>query len=241
MDNNPVYIVSACRTPIGSFNGQFAKIPAVTLASAAIRETIKRCNVDPADVSEVIMGHVITTGLGQNTARQAALLAGIPNDTPACTVNMVCGSGLKAVYDGFNSIRTGENRVVVCGGMENMSLAKHCADLRGGCKLGGIQMEDTILSDGLVDASIKMHMGKTAEHLARKYDVSRIEQDEFALKSQKKAEDAVRNGYFKEELIGVEDVKGNLIEKDEHVRFGTTLEGLAKLRPAFETVRPILS
>ncbi|KAI4454968.1 acetyl-coa c-acyltransferase [Holotrichia oblita] len=235
MSNNSVYIVSACRTPIGAFNGQFSKIPAVTLASTTIRETIRRCNIDSASVSEVIMGHVITTGLGQNTARQAALLAGLPNDIPACTVNMVCGSGLKAVYDGFNSIKTGENSIVVCGGMENMSMAKHFANLRSGCKLGAIQMEDTILTDGLVDSNIKMHMGKTAEHLVREYKVSRVEQDEFAFQSQRKAQDAITNGYFKEELIGVEDSKGNLIEKDEHVRFGTTLEGLAKLKPAFET------
>ncbi|GJQ75434.1 hypothetical protein Trydic_g23601 [Trypoxylus dichotomus] len=233
MDNS-VYIISACRTAIGSLIGQFSKIPAVNLGSTVIAEVIKRADIDPNEISEVIMGQVLTAGSGQNPARQAALLAGISNDIPAYTINMVCGSGLKAVYNGFNLIKSGEVSAVVCGGMENMSLAKHCINLRGGKKLGNLEMEDTILVDGLMDPNVKMHMGKTAEYLAKKYGVSRHEQDTYALNSHIKARDSITNGYFEDEILAVKDTKGNLIRKDEQVRFDTCEEALSKLKPVFE-------
>lgn len=228
-----VYIVSGCRTGIGSFLGQYANISAVALAATVIEEAFNRAKLQNDEVCQVIMGHVLTAGAGQNTARQAALAAKIPQDVPAYTQNMVCGSGLKAVYDGYTSIKAGESKIVICGGMENMSMAKHCVSARVGKKMGNIQMEDTVLIDGLTDATLKIHMGKTAEHLATTYGVSREDQDKFAMESQRKAQEATANDYFKDEIVGVKDAKGNLIMKDEHIR-STSLEGLAKLTPAFE-------
>ncbi|GJQ66826.1 hypothetical protein Trydic_g18590 [Trypoxylus dichotomus] len=231
---NQVYILSGCRTAIGCFLGQYSNIPSVTLAATVIDEAIRRANIKREEICQVIMGQVLSTGVGQNPARQAALLAKIHQDVPAYTLNMVCGSGLKCVYEGYNAIKAGESNIVVCGGMENMSMAKHCMSGRIGKKMGNIQIEDTILVDGLTDATLKIHMGKTAEHLAKTYNVTREEQDNFALESQRKAHEATVNSYFKKEIVAVKNSKGELIDKDEYIRPSTTLEGLAKLTPAFE-------
>ncbi|KRT79837.1 hypothetical protein AMK59_6791, partial [Oryctes borbonicus] len=187
---NQVFILSGCRTGIGSFLGQYSNVSSVTLAATVIEEAIKRADIKNDEICQVIMGQVLTTGVGQNPARQAALQAKIPQDVPAYTLNMVCGSGLKSVYEGYNAIKAGESNIIVCGGMENMSMAKHCMSGRLGKKMGNIQLEDTVLVDGLTDATLKIHMGKTAEHLVKIYNVTREEQDNFALESQRKAHEA---------------------------------------------------
>jgi len=181
-----VVIVAAKRTPIGSFNGCFASVPAHDLASAVIKDVISSTGVKPEEVSEVILGQVLTAGLGQNPARQAAVTAGLPHEVPALGVNMVCGSGLRAVALAANNIRAGESEVVVAGGMENMSQARHCVAVRAGVKMGDVSMEDTMIKDGLTDAFHKYHMGITAENVAKKYSLTREEQDEFAARSQQK-------------------------------------------------------
>ncbi|XP_022914904.1 acetyl-CoA acetyltransferase, cytosolic [Onthophagus taurus] len=229
-----VYIVSACRTGIGAFNGQYSTIPTIKLGTTVIEEALTRSGLNPSDLDEVVMGQVLMGGHGQNPARQACLNAKLPLDVTARTVNMVCGSGLRAVYDGYNAIKCGESNVVLAGGMENMSQARHCTFLRNGVKLGTSPLEDMILADGLVDPLIKLHMGNTIEHLANKYNVSREEQDDFALISQQRAAEAIGNGYFKNEIVAVVDSKLGSIEKDEHVRLDTSKESLTKLRPAFE-------
>lgn len=229
-----VFILSGCRTAIGNFQGQFEKYPASELGTIAISEAISRANLKPYDVDQCIMGHVLTTGQGQNPARQAAKNANIPDSSPSFTVNMLCGSGLKAVALGYQAIKNGDASVLVAGGQENMTRAQHSAYLRG-TKLGGLNLTDTLLSDGLTDAFNNIHMGNTAEHLAKTYDISRSAQDEFALNSQLKAEEAIKNGYFDQEIVHVLDKRTKKpIDKDEFPKFNCSLEALAKLRPAFD-------
>ena len=197
---------------------------------------ISSTGVSPGDVSEVVLGQVLTGGLGQNPARQAAVAAGLPYETPAMGVNMVCGSGLRAVVMGAQSIALGDADIVVAGGMENMSQSRHCVAVRAGVKMGDVSMEDTMIKDGLTDAFHKYHMGITAENVAKKYDLSRQEQDEFAALSQQKAGAAIKDGHFKDEIVPV-SVPGRkgptIVTEDEYPKPDTTVETLAKLRPAF--------
>ncbi|CAG9832478.1 unnamed protein product [Diabrotica balteata] len=229
-----VYIVAACRTPIGSFQGQFEKHSAVELGTVAIAEAVKRASLQPEDVNQVIMGQVLTAGQGQNPARQAALGAKIPTSSTAYTLNLLCGSGLKTVALGYQGIKNGDYEVIVAGGQESMTRAEHSAYLRN-AKMGNLNLSDTLLKDGLHDAVNKdTHMGHTAENLAKIYGISREAQDEFACKSQNKTEKAVTDGFFEKEIVGVPDKKtGNLIAKDEFPKFGTTVEKLSKFRPCF--------
>nr|XP_023026936.1 acetyl-CoA acetyltransferase, cytosolic [Leptinotarsa decemlineata]AMB37467.1 acetyl-CoA acetyltransferase 2 [Leptinotarsa decemlineata] len=229
-----VYIISACRTPIGSFQGQFEKFSASELGAIAISESIRRAKLNPEDVEHIIMGQVLTAGQGQNPARQAAIGAKIPNTSPSYTVNMLCGSGLKSVALGFQAIRNGDYGIVIAGGQESMTRAQHSAYLRG-CKLGQLNLSDTLLSDGLTDAFNKdVHMGNTAEHLSKLYSIPREDQDKYACQSQNKTEEAIKNGFFTEEIIGVPEKRTKkLLDKDEFPRFGTTVETLTKLKPCF--------
>lgn len=231
-----VVIVAAKRTPIGSFNGCFASVPAHDLASTVIKDVLSSTGVKPGDVSEVILGQVLTAGLGQNPARQAAVAAGLPHEVPALGVNMVCGSGLRAVIMGAQSVALGEAGVVLAGGMENMSLAKHSVHMRAGVKFGDVGLEDMMIKDGLTDASHNYHMGITAENVAKQYSLSREEQDDFAARSQQKAGEAMKDGCFKDEIVPV-SVPGRkgptLVTEDEYPKPDTTAESLAKLRAAF--------
>jgi len=232
-----VYIVSAARTPIGNFNGTLAKTPAAELGTVVIKEVLKRSNTNAEDVNEVILGQALTAGAGQNPARQAAWNAGLPKEVPAFCLNMLCGSGLKSVYLGYQSIKSGESSVVVAGGQENMSLAPHATQLRSGIKYGSATFIDTILYDGLTDFFTNIPMGNTAENVAKKYNVSRAEQDAFAAQSQQLAEVAWSNGYFDNEIVPV-TIPGRsgdtIFAKDEFPKAGTTVEGLSKLRAHFE-------
>jgi acetyl-CoA C-acetyltransferase len=231
-----VVIVSAARTAVGSFNGAFANIPAHELGAAAITEALNRAKVDAGEVDEVILGQVLAAGQGQNPARQAAIKAGIPQDKTAFGLNQVCGSGLRAVALGMQQIATGDAKIVVAGGQESMSLSQHGAHLRAGTKMGDLKFVDTMIRDGLTDVFNGYHMGQTAENIAVKWQLTRDEQDRFALASQNKAEAAQKAGKFREELVlfTVAGKKGNtIIDTDEYIRPGTTLEGLAKLKPAF--------
>jgi acetyl-CoA C-acetyltransferase len=231
-----IVIVSAARTAVGSFNGAFATIPAHELGAAAITEALKRAKVDAGEVDEVILGQVLAAGQGQNPARQAAIKAGIPQDKTAFGLNQVCGSGLRAVALGTQQIATGDAKIVVAGGQESMSLSQHGAHLRAGTKMGDLKFVDTMIRDGLTDVFNGYHMGQTAENIAVKWQLTRDEQDRFALASQNKAEAAQKAGKFREELVlfTVAGKKGNtIVDTDEYIRPGTTLEGLAKLKPAF--------
>jgi len=231
-----VVIVAAKRTPIGSFNGSLASLQAHDLATTVIKDILAVTAVAPGDVSEVILGQVLGGGQGQNPARQAAIAAGLPNETPAMGINMVCGSGLRAVALGAQAIAAGDSMIVLAGGMESMSQSKHCVHMRPGVKFGDVGLEDTMLKDGLTDAFHKYHMGITAENVAKKYSLSREEQDEFAALSQQKAGVAISSGVFKEEIVPV-TVPGRkadtIVSEDEYPRPETTKESLAKLRPAF--------
>ena len=232
-----VVIVGAARTPIGTFNGGLSSLPAHELGKTAITEAMRRAGVAAEEVSEVVLGHVLTAGAGMNTARQAALAAGLPVETTAYAVNQVCGSGLRAVAEGFKAIRLGESRIVVAGGQESMSLAPHCAHLRAGTKMGNAELVDTMIKDGLWDAFNGYHMGNTAENVAQKWQITREQQDQFAASSQSKAEAAQKAGRFKDEIVPVkiQTRKGEtVVDTDEHPRHGTTIEALAKLRPAFD-------
>ncbi|SFK34384.1 acetyl-CoA C-acetyltransferase [Methylocapsa palsarum] len=234
--SSDVVVVSAARTAVGSFNGAFASIPAVELGAAAIKAALERAKVDPSDVDEVILGQVLTAGLGQNPARQAAMKAGIPHDKTAWGLNQICGSGLRAVAVGLQQIANGDATVVVAGGQESMSQSKHAAFLRAGVKMGDVKFIDTMLSDGLTDVFNNYHMGQTAENVATKWQLSREEQDNFALASQNKAEAAQKGGKFKEEIVPfvIAGKKGDVVvDADEYIRIGATLDALAKLRPAF--------
>ena len=232
-------IVSAVRTPVGSFMGAFAQIPAVELGSAVLREVINRAGISPDQVEEVIMGNVLSAGLGQNPARQAAMKAGIPDKVPAWTLNKVCGSGLKAVICAAQAILAGDSDIILAGGMENMSLSSYVLPkARDGYRMGDGVLVDSMVKDGLTDAFHDIHMGITAENLAEEYHVSRAEQDEYALMSQNRAESAIHSGKYEEEIVPIviPQRKGQsiIVCKDEFPRFGTTQDALAKLRPAFK-------
>jgi acetyl-CoA C-acetyltransferase len=233
---NDVVIVSAARTAIGSFGGALSSISAHELGATVIRAALERASIDAADVSDVVLGHVLTAGQGQNTARQAAVSAGIPVEKAALTINQVCGSGLRAVALGYQAIKAGDAAVVVAGGQENMSLSAHCAHLRNGTKMGALEFVDTMIKDGLWDAFNGYHMGTTAENVAERFQISRIDQDAFAAASQRKAAAAQASGKFKDEIVPVtvRSRKGDVIvDTDEHPKASTTIETLAKLRPAF--------
>ena len=237
MANTDVVIVSAARTPIGAFSGALATLPAHELGKIAIVEALKRAKVEAGEVSEVVFGHVLTAGAGQNTARQAAVAAGIPTDKTAYVINQVCGSGLRTVALGFQAIRNGDSDIVVAGGQESMSLSPHCMHLRNGTKMGDTQMIDTMIKDGLWDAFNGYHMGITAENVAEKWQITREQQDKFATASQNKAEAAQKAGKFKDEIVSVtiSGRKGDVtVADDEYIKPGTNIEILAKLRPAFK-------
>jgi acetyl-CoA C-acetyltransferase len=231
-----IVIVSAARTPVGSFNGTLGSLSAHQLGAVALQAAFARAGVDAADVDEVILGHVLSAGEGQNPARQAARSAGLPDAKTAFGINQVCGSGLRAVALAAQQIRTGESAIVAAGGMESMSLSKHAAHLRNGQKMGGLEFVDTMLKDGLWDAFHGYHMGNTAENVATKFQITREQQDEFALASQQKASAAQKSGRFKDEIVPV-TVKGRkgdtIVADDEYIRHDSTIEGMARLRPAF--------
>jgi acetyl-CoA C-acetyltransferase len=231
-----IVIVSAARTAVGSFNGAFAATPAHELGAAAIKAALVRAEVDAGEVDEVILGQVLTANQGQNPARQAAIRAGIPQDKTAFGLNQVCGSGLRAVALGMQQIANGDAKIVVAGGQESMSLSQHGAHLRSGTKMGDLKFVDTMIRDGLMDVFNGYHMGQTAENVAAKWQLSRHEQDQFALASQNKAEAAQKAGRFKEEIVPftISGRKGDVVvDADEYIRPGTTLDALAKLKPAF--------
>jgi acetyl-CoA C-acetyltransferase len=231
-----VVIVSAVRTAVGSFGGSLSSVAAHHLGAVVVREAMKRAGVDSADVSDVVLGHVLTAGQGQNTARQTALNAGIPKEKAALTINQVCGSGLRAVALGYQAIKAGDATIVVAGGQESMSLSAHCAHLRNGTKMGPLELVDTMIKDGLWDAFNGYHMGMTAENVAQQFQISREDQDHFAMASQQKAAAAQQAGRFKDEIVPVtvSTRKGDVVvDLDEHPKSSTTIEGLAKLRPAF--------
>ena len=231
-----VVIVSAARTAVGSFNGAFAGTPAHDLGRAVIEAVVDRAGVDRADVSETILGQVLTAGQGQNPARQAHVNAGLPVESAAWGINQVCGSGLRAVALGAQHIRLGDARVVVAGGQESMSLSPHVAHLRAGQKMGDLSFVDSMIRDGLWDAFNGYHMGQTAENVAARWQIGRDQQDEFALASQQKAEAAQKAGRFADEIVPftVRGRKGDtVVEADEYIRHGATLEGMQKLKPAF--------
>jgi len=232
-----IVIVGAARTPVGAFNGVFAGMAGHELGKVAISEALKRAGVAGAQVSEVIMGQILTAGQGQNPARQASIGAGIPVESPAWGVNQLCGSGLRAVALGYQAILNGDSTIVVAGGQESMSMAPHCGHLRNGVKMGNYEMVDTMIKDGLWDAFNGYHMGTTAENVARQWQITRAQQDEFAVSSQNKAEAAQKAGRFKDEItpVTVKSRKGDIvIDTDEYPKHGTTIEGIAKLRPAFD-------
>ncbi len=231
-----VVIASAARTGVGSFGGSLAGTPAARLGETVMKAALERAGIAGEEVDEVVMGHVLQAAQGQNTARQASLWAGIPKEKPAMTINQVCGSGLRAVALAAQSIRLGDASIIVAGGHENMSQAPHAAHLRDGVKMGDVRYADTMIKDGLWDAFNDFHMGNTAENLARKYQISREEQDAFAVASQNKAEAARKLGKFKDEITPVilKTKKGEMsFEHDEYIREGATMESVAGLRPAF--------
>jgi acetyl-CoA C-acetyltransferase len=232
-----IVIAAAARTPVGAFNGGLSGVPAHYLGQVAIAEAIKRAGIGVAEVSEVIMGQILTAGEGQNPARQAAIGAGIPVEVTAYGINQLCGSGLRSVALGYQAIRNGDSTIVVAGGQESMSQAPHCMHLRNGVKMGDAQMVDTMIKDGLWDAFNGYHMGNTAENVAQRWQITREQQDQFAVASQNKAEAAQKAGRFKDEIVPVtiKTRKGEVVvDSDEHPKHGTTLEALAKLRPAFD-------
>ncbi|MBT3790187.1 MAG: acetyl-CoA C-acetyltransferase [Alphaproteobacteria bacterium] len=232
-----VVIVSAARTPVGSFNGALSALSAHELGEVAIRAALERANVEPADVSEVIMGQILSAGEGQNPARQASIAAGLPVEVPAWGVNQLCGSGLRSVALGFQAVAEGDSDVVVAGGQESMSQAPHVMHLRNGTKMGDAQMIDTMIKDGLWDAFNGYHMGNTAENVASKWQITREQQDTFAVASQNKAEAAQKAGKFEDEIIPVtiKTRKGEtVVAQDEYIRHGATLESVSGMRPAFD-------
>src|SRR6187200_206642 len=232
-----IVIVSAARTPVGAFNGAFANLPAHELGKAAIEAAMDRAGVEGARVSEVILGQILTAGQGQNPARQASIAAAIPVETPAWGVNQLCGSGLRAVALGYQAIMNGDSEIVVAGGQESMSMAQHAQHLRAGTKMGALELVDTMIKDGLWDAFNGYHMGNTAENVARQWQITRAQQDEFAVKSQNKAEAAQKAGKFKDEMVPVtiKTRKGDtVVDTDEYPKHGATIDAMAKLKPAFE-------
>ena len=232
-----IVIVGAARTPVGAFNGALSSLPAHALGKIAVQEALSRAGVEPKQVSEVILGQILTAAQGQNPARQASIAAGVPVEIPAWGVNQLCGSGLRAVALGYQAIVNGDSEIVVAGGQESMSQAPHAAHLRNGQKMGPLEFVDTMIKDGLWDAFNGYHMGNTAENVAKQWQITRQQQDEFAVGSQQKAEAAQKSGRFKDEIVAVKipSKKGDIIvDADEYPRHGTTLEAIAKLRPAFE-------
>ena len=232
-----IVVAGAARTPVGSFNGAFANTPAHELGAVAVREALARAKVEGGEVDEVILGQILTAAQGQNPARQAAMAAGIPQETTAWGLNQLCGSGLRAIAVGMQQITSGDAKIIVAGGQESMSMAPHAQYLRGGVKMGDLKLVDTMMKDGLTDAFHGYHMGITAENVARKWQLTRDEQDAFAVASQNKAEAAQKAGRFKDEIAAV-TIKGRkgdtIVEHDEYIRAGTTLETVAKLKPAFD-------
>lgn len=231
-----IVVASAVRTPIGAFNGGLSGLSGAELGTRVIREALSRARVQAAEVSEVVLGQVLTAGAGQNPARQAAIHAGVPSERTAYTVNQVCGSGLRAVALGASAIQLEDAEVVVAGGQESMSLAPHCAEMRSGTKMGSVELIDTMIKDGLWDAFHGYHMGCTAENVAERWNISREHQDEFAAASQQKAQAAIEAGRFRDEILSVsiqQRKKTIVVDTDEHPRAGTTVEALSKLRPAF--------
>lgn len=235
--SSSIVVASAARTPVGSFNGAFANTPAHELGAVAVREALARAGVDPREVDEVILGQILAAGAGQNPARQAAMAAGVPQEATAWGLNQLCGSGLRTIAIGMQQIATGDAKIIVAGGQESMSMAPHCQHLRGGVKMGDFKMIDTMIKDGLTDAFYGYHMGNTAENVARQWQLTRDEQDQFAVASQNKAEAAQKAGRFADEIVPV-TIKGKkgdtIVDQDEYIRHGATLDSLAKLRPAFD-------
>src|SRR3984885_2834559 len=232
-----IVIVGAARTPVGAFNGALGNLPAHELGKVAIKAALERAGVEAPQVSEVILGQILTAGEGQNPARQASISAGIPVGSPAWGVNQLCGSGLRTVALGYQAILNGDSDIVVAGGQESMSMAPHCAYLRNGVKMGNFDMVDTMIKDGLWDAFNGYHMGNTAENVARQWQITRQQQDEFAVGSQNKAEAAQKAGKFKDEItpVTIKSRKGDIVvDADEYPKHGTTIETLGKLRPAFD-------
>jgi acetyl-CoA C-acetyltransferase len=237
MDNNKIVITSALRTAIGSFGQSLKNISSSDLGSKVIQTSIEKIKIKKNEIDEIIMGQVLTSGLGQNPARQAAIKSGVPKEVPAYIVNQVCGSGIRSVASGFQSIRSNDSKIIVAGGQENMSLAPHALHLRNEKKLGDTKLIDTMIKDGLWDAFNDYHMGVTAENVAEKFQISREEQDKFALKSQEKAIKARKENKFKNEIVSLK-IKSKKAEvdfnKDEHPREGINLEALSRLKPVFK-------
>ncbi len=236
-DSETIVIAGAARTPVGSFSGALSSVPAHYLGEVAIKAALERAQVQPDDVSEVIMGQILAAGAGQNPARQASVNAGIPVEAPAWGMNQLCGSGLRAVALGAQQIQLGSSNVVVAGGMESMSQAPHCSQMRNGTKMGSVELVDTMIKDGLWDAFNGYHMGNTAENVARQWQLTRDEQDEFAVASQNKAEAARNAGKFKDEITPVtikSRRKETVVDTDEYIRDGVSVADIAKLRPAFD-------
>ena len=235
--SNAIVVASAARTPVGSFNGSFAATPAHELGIVVIKEVLARAGVDGKEVDEVILGQVLTAGQGQNPARQASIGAGLPKETTAWGLNQVCGSGLRAIALGMQQIKSGDASIIVAGGQESMSLSTHCQHLRAGTKMGDLKLIDTMIKDGLWDAFNGYHMGNTAENVARQFQITRDDQDEFAVASQNKAEAAQKAGKFKDEIVAV-TIKGRkgdtIVDQDEYIRHGATLDAMQKLKPAFD-------
>jgi len=236
-DQSTIVIASAARTPVGAFNGALASLPAHELGKVVIKAVLERARVEPGEVSEVILGQILAAGAGQNPARQASINAGIPVDAPAWGMNQLCGSGLRAVALGAQQIELGSSRIVVAGGQESMSQAPHCSHLRDGTKMGDVKFIDTMIKDGLWDAFNGYHMGNTAENVARQWQITREEQDRFAVASQNKAEAAKKAGKFKDEitLVTIKARKGDIVvSEDEYIKDGVTYDSVAKLKPAFD-------
>ncbi len=236
-ERNEIVIVSAVRTPVGAFNGTLGDMPAHKLGEIVIKEALERTQIESAEVSEVILGQVLTAAQGQNPARQASIGAGLSIETPAWLVNQVCGSGLRSVALGYQAISEEDSKIVVAGGQENMSQSPHCAHLRNGKKMGDLNFIDSMIKDGLWDAFNGYHMGTTAENVAKQWQITREEQDNFAVASQNKAEEAKKAGKFKDEIVPVtiQHRKGETVfEDDEYIREGANLEGMTRLRPAFD-------
>ncbi|MCZ8547198.1 acetyl-CoA C-acetyltransferase [Mesorhizobium qingshengii] len=234
---NSIVVASAARTAVGSFNGAFAATPAHELGAVVIRELLSRAGVEPAEVDEVILGQVLTAAQGQNPARQASINAGLPKETTAWGLNQVCGSGLRAIALGMQQIAAGDAKVIIAGGQESMSLSPHAQHLRAGVKMGDYKMIDTMIKDGLWDAFNGYHMGNTAENVARQFQITRDDQDQFALASQNKAEAAQKAGKFKDEIVAftIKGKKGDTtVDQDEYIRHGATIDAMTKLKPAFD-------
>ena len=232
-----IVVAGAARTAVGSFNGAFANTPAHELGAVAVKEALARAGVDAKEVDEVVLGQILTAAQGQNPARQAAMAAGIPQEATAWGLNQLCGSGLRAIAIGMQQIASGDARIIVAGGQESMSMAPHAQYLRGGTKMGDLKLIDTMIKDGLTDAFHGYHMGNTAENVARQWQLTRDDQDRFAVASQNKAEAAQKAGKFKDEIVPV-TIKGRkgdtIVDQDEYIRAGTTLETVSKLKPAFD-------